>query len=188
MARGNVVLRQGARTLRADWIAFNRRTGVGVASGNVELREGDEVAARRLRRSSSVETTRQGIVHDGEIDSPAGQFRASRRRDPQDRREHATRSRAPSSPPAAARTKDGATRGGSARGEADLEVGGYGIVRDATFDVLGVPVLWLPWMILPLTTERQTGFLFPEIVGRRAGSGFEIGLAVLLGGARRAST
>src|SRR5678816_1120381 len=43
VASGNVELRQGTRTLRADWIEFNRRTGVGVANGNVELREGDEV-------------------------------------------------------------------------------------------------------------------------------------------------
>ncbi|RMD79540.1 MAG: LPS-assembly protein LptD, partial [Gammaproteobacteria bacterium] len=46
---------------------------------------------------------------------------------------------------------------------AQLEVGGYGTARNTTFEVLGVPVLWLPWMIYPLKTERETGFLFPEL-------------------------
>jgi lipopolysaccharide assembly outer membrane protein LptD (OstA) len=60
-------------------------------------------------------------------------------------------------------------------GEADLEVGGYGTARNTTFDILEVPVLWFPWMIYPLKTDRQSGFLFPEIgFSRRNGS--ELGL------------
>jgi lipopolysaccharide assembly outer membrane protein LptD (OstA) len=47
--------------------------------------------------------------------------------------------------------------------KAELEVGGYGTARNTTFEVLGVPVAWVPWMIYPLKTERQTGLLFPEI-------------------------
>ena len=42
-----------------------------------------------------------------------------------------------------------------------LEIGGYGTARNTTFEVLGVPVVWLPWMLYPLKTERQTGLLFP---------------------------
>jgi hypothetical protein len=44
---------------------------------------------------------------------------------------------------------------------ADLEIGGYGTARNTSFEVLGVPVAWLPWMLYPLKTERQTGLLFP---------------------------
>ena len=47
--------------------------------------------------------------------------------------------------------------------QAELEIGGYGTARNTRFEVLGVPVVWLPWMIYPLKTERQTGLLFPEI-------------------------
>jgi lipopolysaccharide assembly outer membrane protein LptD (OstA) len=48
-------------------------------------------------------------------------------------------------------------------------------VHDATLDILNVPVFWLPWMILPLRTERQTGFLLPEIsYGSR--TSFKIGI------------
>ena len=31
--------------------------------------------------------------------------------------------------------------------QADIEVEGYATARNTTFDVLGVPVAWLPWMI-----------------------------------------
>jgi lipopolysaccharide assembly outer membrane protein LptD (OstA) len=33
IARGNVLIQQEGRTLRADWIAFNETTGTGIASG-----------------------------------------------------------------------------------------------------------------------------------------------------------
>lgn len=59
--------------------------------------------------------------------------------------------------------------------EADLEVGGYATARNTTFDVLGVPVLWLPWMRYPLKTERETGFLLPTF-SLTSRSGFDVGL------------
>ena len=73
-----------------------------------------------------------------------------------------TASRRGASPPAAAR-RASASPGRSRRSSADLEIGGYGTARNTSFEVLGVPVAWLPWMIYPLKTERQTGLLFPEI-------------------------
>jgi LPS-assembly protein len=54
--------------------------------------------------------------------------------------------------------------------EIDVEVEGYGTARNTTVDVLGVPLLWLPWMVYPIKTERQTGFLFPDLsLGSRNG-------------------
>jgi lipopolysaccharide assembly outer membrane protein LptD (OstA) len=55
--------------------------------------------------------------------------------------------------------------------QADLELGGYGTARNTSFHVLGVPVLWLPWMVYPLKTERETGFLFPELGGSTRSGG-----------------
>lgn len=170
VARGDVELRQGERTLRADWLAFNRRTGIGVANGNVELREGDEVLRADFVQFDVDDV--EGLVRNGEIDSPAGQFRAAGeeirktgKRSYSFRRGVFTTCRCPKGErePWQIRAR-----------EAELDVGGYGTVRDARFDVLGVPVLWLPWMIVPLRTERQTGFLLPEVsVGSRRG--FEVG-------------
>lgn len=172
VASGNVVLRQGARTVRADWIEFNRNSGVGVANGNVELREGDEVVRAEFVQFDIDE--RLGTVRNGSIDSPAGQFKASgeeiRKTGPRSytfQRAVFTTCRCP---------KEGSRVPWQIRArEADLDIGGYGVVRDATVDVLGVPALWVPWLIVPLRTERQSGLLLPEVsAGTRRG--FEVGV------------
>ncbi|HEX4923901.1 MAG TPA: LPS assembly protein LptD [Bdellovibrionales bacterium] len=41
--------------------------------------------------------------------------------------------------------------------------GGYAHVRNAFFHVAGVPVFWIPYMVVPLNSKRQTGFLFPKL-------------------------
>ena len=46
---------------------------------------------------------------------------------------------------------------------AHLDIGGYGRARNSTFEVMGVPVLWFPYMIYPLKSDRATGFLFPVV-------------------------
>ena len=171
VASGNVELHQGARTLRADWISFNRLTGEGVAKGNVELRQADEVVHADTVQFNVGEEI--GLVQNGKIDSPAGQFIASgeeiRKTGPHSytfRGAVFTTCRCP---------KEGREPWQIRAREADVEIGGYGVVRDATVDVLGVPALWVPWLILPIRTERQTGFLLPEIsAGTR--QGFQIGV------------
>lgn len=45
----------------------------------------------------------------------------------------------------------------------DLHVGGEGVARHAHFDVLGHPVVPLPYAIFPINSSRQTGFLSPRI-------------------------
>ena len=54
-ARGNVVVRQTDRTIRADWVSFNQLTGVGVASGNVTVSVASPSPVRKAvsRRSSA---------------------------------------------------------------------------------------------------------------------------------------
>lgn len=45
-----------------------------------------------------------------------------------------------------------------------------GSAKDATIDIRGVPVLWLPSFSFPLSNERKSGFLFP-VVGETSQSG-----------------
>ena len=42
------------------------------------------------------------------------------------------------------------------------ELGGYAFLKNTFLEVSGVPLFWLPYLIVPLKNERQTGFLFPE--------------------------
>jgi len=55
--------------------------------------------------------------------------------------------------------------------EVDLTLEGTGIIRHGYFYIYDVPVLYIPYGIIPLQTERQTGFLFPE-VGQSNKDGF----------------
>ena len=55
--------------------------------------------------------------------------------------------------------------------EIDLTLEGTGIIRRGYFYIYDVPVLYIPYGIIPLQSERQTGFLFPE-VGQSTKDGF----------------
>lgn len=56
--------------------------------------------------------------------------------------------------------------------EIQVTLGGYATARNGAFWVRGIPILYLPYMIFPVKTERESGFLFPEfsVSGRK---GFE---------------
>jgi LPS-assembly protein len=75
IGRGNVVIKQSGRTLRANWVAFNRKTGAGLASGNVQLEDaGDLVTADFVE--FELETI-QGVLHGARLESQTSRFRAS---------------------------------------------------------------------------------------------------------------
>ncbi len=57
--------------------------------------------------------------------------------------------------------------------EADITLGGYGKVRHGAFRILGVPVLYTPYFVFPVKTERQTGLL-PPIIGYSGRRGMDL--------------
>ena len=46
--------------------------------------------------------------------------------------------------------------------KATVTQGEYAVLKHATFRIKDVPVLYTPWIMLPVGTQRQTGFLFPD--------------------------
>ncbi len=52
------------------------------------------------------------------------------------------------------------------------EVGGYAYIKNTVMRVGGVPVLWLPYLVVPLKSERQSGLLTPSF-GSSAEGGSE---------------
>lgn len=44
----------------------------------------------------------------------------------------------------------------------DAEIGGYAFIKNSFLKVGGLPIFWLPYLVVPLKSERQTGFLFPS--------------------------
>lgn len=43
------------------------------------------------------------------------------------------------------------------------ELGGYAYIKNSLLRVGGVPIFWLPYLVVPLKSDRQTGLLTPEI-------------------------
>jgi LPS-assembly protein len=43
------------------------------------------------------------------------------------------------------------------------EIGGYAYIKHAQLRVANIPTLWLPYLIVPLKSQRQTGLLIPTI-------------------------
>ncbi len=43
------------------------------------------------------------------------------------------------------------------------EIGGYAYIKHARLRVANIPTIWLPYLIVPLKSERQTGFLIPTL-------------------------
>jgi lipopolysaccharide assembly outer membrane protein LptD (OstA) len=170
-AEGDVrIVQEGGRSLEADWVVFSNRTRRGIASGDVVLVDAEE----RLE-GEFVEfdvDTLQGLVFDGRIRT--GNFRIWAEelvKTGEDTYQLGEGGLTTCDCP----EKDWRDPWRIETEKADVRVGGYGTVRNATVDVLGVPVIWLPWMIYPVKTERQSGILFPDFAfGGR--NGFEVGL------------
>jgi lipopolysaccharide assembly outer membrane protein LptD (OstA) len=159
VASGSVVIRQGERTLSADWIAFNNTTRRGVASGRVTLSDGGDVLHTSFAEFDVANL--QGVLFEARLDAATSQFKMSgaeiAKTGEQTYRFEKGRF-------TTCRCQEGERLPWEIKADsADLEINGYGTARNTSFEVLGVPVAWLPWMIYPLKTERQTGLLFPEI-------------------------
>lgn len=60
--------------------------------------------------------------------------------------------------------KDGETPPWSlSSSDTTVKPNGYAIMKHAKFNVKGVPIFYTPYMVIPIKSTRQTGFIFPEI-------------------------
>ena len=59
--------------------------------------------------------------------------------------------------------------------DAEIEQDGYAVLKHARFRVKDIPLLYTPWMVVPVKNKRQTGLLFPEFSSsENSGFGFNI--------------
>ena len=171
VARGNVRLRQEGKTLTADWMSFSRRGGRGVARGNVVFSSGTDTLFSNFVEFNIV--TLQGVLLRARFDASENRFRMegdeivkTGDRTYTFEGGRFTTCRCPN---------DTADPWEIRAASADLEVEGYAVARNTTMNILGVPILWMPWMLYPIKTERDSGFLFPEF-GYSERGGYQVGL------------
>jgi lipopolysaccharide assembly outer membrane protein LptD (OstA) len=172
VAEGNVRIVQGERRIDADWIVFNRLTRRGIAAGDVRVTDGETILEARFVEFD--QDGHQGLVVSGRLDLGEGSFRMAggellkTGEDTYQAKDGSfTTCRCPEDEdrlPWVINADD-----------ADVEIGGYGKVTNATLDVLGVPTVWVPWAMFPVKTERASGVLLPQFkIG--GGNGFEVAL------------
>ncbi|MFQ5699791.1 MAG: LPS-assembly protein LptD [Myxococcota bacterium] len=160
-ASGNVriVQEQTGRKLSADWVTFDPETGRGIAVGNVRIEGGGDVLTAEFAtvdlRSLQALATDATLVSDprgfqiqgGTLERTGsdtyrvrrGRFTACRCANPKARLPWELTAK-----------------------QADVKVEGYAVARGVVGRVLDIPVFYTPYLVIPIRTKRQTGFLLPR--------------------------
>lgn len=156
-AAGKVVIRRGQTELEADRVELRRSTGDASAQGEVVLRSPEGVLeADEMQLNLEDET---GEIVDGQIRLRRNHYsllgahiekRAGQRYRIQDGR--FTTCDCEYGPP------DWSFSGE----DVEIDADGFAVVKGGTFNILDVPVMYLPRAIIPVGRERQSGFLLPQ--------------------------
>ena len=153
---GEILLRRGDRLLRADGATFNRESGTLQVKGEAEFRSEDLRVSGSNARLSQAEseirfndasfdiwnvpargTADRIVVRDGRLKMRDVSYTAC--------------------PPG---NNDWMVR--ASKITIDQETG-VGRAKNASVEVRGVPVLWLPTFSYPVTNKRKSGFLLPDV-------------------------
>lgn len=164
-ARGSVEITQGERVLKADQVRINLVTKDAHAQGNVELMERGDVL--------------KCDAFDVNLETQVGRVQSATIFLKQDNL-HITGMDIKKLGPATYEIQKGTvtTCDGVSppwridAGKINVTIEGYAWVQNGTFRIKKIPVLYLPVALFPVKTERQTGFLFPEI-GHSSSKGVE---------------
>lgn len=157
-ASGNVAIQRGEVILRADEVKLDRRTNEAEATGNTSLTDPEsEIRAEAMRMNLDEET---GSLEGAQIESRRFAFSLSGDRIEKGRGQsyhiengRFTTCRCTDGPPSWSITGD----------QLDVRLDGYGDLRGGRFEILDVPVLYLPRAFFPVHRERQSGLLFPRL-------------------------
>ena len=166
-ASGDALITQGTRSIKADTIRFNTVTKETEAQGNVLLsQDGDTIACESFTINLD---TQVGVVNQAKIFIKNENL-------------HINGREVQKTGPNTYKVLDGTITTCDAENPPwliaasviDVEVEGYAVARHPLLKVKSIPVMYLPAVIVPVKTQRQSGFLIPE-VGYSNRSGFEMG-------------
>jgi len=166
-AAGNVIITFTGGWLKADSVLYRRPANIADAQGNVKLKNDDDLLEGQ--KVSFNISSKTGVIDEG------GLFIA-------ENNVHIRGERIEKKSEANYRLEKGSftTCNGSCPDwsisgrEVDVTVDGYGTVRGGRFLVRDIPVLYIPWLIFPVKTSRQTGFLFPRFSYSRDDNGLDV--------------
>jgi LPS-assembly protein len=162
---GNVQVSFDAQVLRSDRVILDKNTGRFIAEGNVVIASPTAYVEGSRAEISYEDNT--GFIYDGFVKSGQVLFQGSviRKTGPETYvAEGASYTACTTCPPAWSFS-------GS---HIDAEIGAYAYIKSAWFYLGGVRFFWLPYLIVPLKSERQTGILFPTFEFQRESFGIAI--------------
>ncbi len=162
---GNVVVQFEGELIRCDRAIINEKTKTISAEGNLIIASPSAYVEGKQAELSYRDNT--GVVFDGFVKSGQVIFegRVIRKIGPMNYVAEQAQYTACTTCPAA-----WSFTGASI----NAEIGGYAFIKNSFLKVGGIPIFWLPYLIVPLKSERQTGFLFPSY--DIEGENFAIGL------------
>ncbi len=156
VAEGNVEIQQGNRKLTADFVSLKASTNEAQAKGNVVLVEGEDVL-----RSKEIKIdlgTNRGIILQGSLFLKKQNF-TIRGEEIERQGEETYRVRKGSFT-----TCEGDWPAWRFTGRDTLvTLEEYATVHGAAFEIKNIPVFYSPYLIFPVKTKRQSGFLIPRI-------------------------
>jgi LPS-assembly protein len=166
-AKGNVFITFSGGYLKADSVTFYRTANKASASGDVHLKNENDILDGD---SVSFDIgSRTGVVEEG------GMFVSENHLYIQGERIEKKSEANYSLVNGAMTTCDGPRPDWRITAEKlDLTVDGYGTLRHGRFLAGDMPLLYIPWLIFPAKTTRQTGFLFPHLSYSRDNNGLDI--------------
>lgn len=153
-AKGDVVLQQAGVELKSDSLLWQAATQDAAAHGAVHLKDADtELSGETLQYNMS---TGQGQIREGKVFVHDGNF-------------HLAGEQVEKRGQADYFVKDGSftTCDGEipdwkfTASEVEVTLGGYAEAKNVWFHVKDVPVLYTPYLLFPVKTERESGLLAP---------------------------
>lgn len=168
-AEGDVVIFFEGGYLKADRAYLEIQSGNAEAEGNVFIQSGDDV----LEGETVVFNihTQEGTISDGRIFYDAGHvFLSGKTVEKRGDNEYSFLD-------AEVTTCCGEVPDWKITGKRiNVTVDGYGTISHGSFRVKDVPLLYLPYMIVPVKTTRQSGFLQPRMAFSRDKLGWDLGI------------
>jgi LPS-assembly protein len=167
LAEGNVEVGFGTRTIRADRIRYDTRSGEAEFAGYVRYeQDGDEFSFDRIVLNIRNEL---GVLYNGRIRISSSNYQIlSERFEKTGKSTFFIRKGELTTCPCEPEPdwKFGI-------GKTEVTIDGYAVAKNVTFKIRGVPVFWVPWGAFPVKLKRQSGFLLPSFL-RNSSRGYSI--------------
>ncbi len=170
-ASGHVRLTQGTLTLQADQALLYRASGHLTATGSIKANDGtDQLEGETLDIDLN---TRSGVLTQGRLFLPRDRYRVTGQRIERlpDERYRLDRATITTCECDESKGERPAWRVRARR--LTIQPEQYLTARGVVFDIKNVPVAYLPYLIWPVKTERQTGLLQPHL-GYSTSDGWKI--------------